>query len=424
MYKIENGDTGQVVAEGVNGNFEKLQANAVAEIEKSFGNSSRLEFSLKNSKGETISTFGISECVGPIAGLLGGADHYKLKNLPFYSKLHAGAAAFDLRTHLKEGIYYFDGYRSVHNDDLPLLNAGQWHNVSMILIVTPTPVADTTEENFACGQTLILTNRVGGETKIYTRTGFKVKTDPQPQWTVWQSLQGLKELGQIATDAEDEMVDNGLSSYTPGDTGESIVMLTVNNYAVASMARVPKSVFQLALGVDIAGKPIMRYRCKALDASWSDWTDFAQPSESGPSIPENTEYEETILNGNPVTRSVTIIGRHGAYPVKKEIIRFLPKSDGYVSKYGKIDSPFAIGLRYNDGRGGILSISGSALLADSNVFEYGRCVFMFLHDGAPEDIATGVFFNTSNTGIQMCVKEDAKEVWTEITYIDFKESLT
>ena len=420
MYKIKDGDTGQVVAEGINDNFEKLQANAVAEIVNSSRGPSSLGFSLKNSEGKIIGTFSISECTDYVAGLFGTTDRFRLKNMPFYSKLHEGAAAFNLQAYLKEGIYYLDGYRSVPNDDLPLLNAGQWHNVSMILIVTPTPVADTTEENFACGQTLILTNRVGGETKIYTRTGLKVKTNPQPQWTAWQSLQGLSELGQIADGVEDKMIDNGLSSYTPGDTGESIVMLTVNNYAVASMAGVPKSVFQLALGVDIAGKPIMRYRCKALDASWSDWTDFTQPSESGPSIPENAEYEETNRQGNPITRSVTIIGRHGAYPVKKEIVRYLPMSNGYVYRYGIDSPPEPIGFFY-DNRYGILSMSGGARLADD------RHVFMFLHYGNPSDIATGVFFcsdSDSSVGVGLCVKEKAKEVWTEITYIDFEESLT
>lgn len=78
-------------------------------------------------------------------------------------------------------------------------------------------------------QVLNLNNNEGGEGNIY------IRSQQNGKWKPWAKLQNNVEVGVVTlTDLDnDPFLDNGIFSGVCSDTGETFVLICINNYAVA-----------------------------------------------------------------------------------------------------------------------------------------------------------------------------------------------
>lgn len=137
------------------------------------------------------------------------------------------------------GNYGIVGYRVSPDDGLPIDNYGDFQGVAARLIVTDSGIADTLQQNRIVGQTLILSNRLGGETKIYTRS--RNYSSGLSEWTSWRVMQGVCEVGAVTPETVDTFIDNGIytgavlsSGVHPLVSGSVFLLVTVNNSSVVS----------------------------------------------------------------------------------------------------------------------------------------------------------------------------------------------
>ena len=90
-------------------------------------------------------------------------------------------------------------------------------------------VLHTSQDNTVITQVLNLNNNEGGEGNIYIRSCQNGK------WKPWAKLQTNVEVGLVTLTAldNDPFLDNGIFSGVCSDTGETFVLICINNYAVA-----------------------------------------------------------------------------------------------------------------------------------------------------------------------------------------------
>ncbi|MBQ3538254.1 MAG: hypothetical protein IJA46_00330 [Bacteroidaceae bacterium] len=165
-----------------------------------------------------------------------GASSSKIRNIKWNAKSN-------LDNFTKSGQYYITGYRASGTDSLPISNIGEWHNISALLTVTDSGEADTQQRNRIVGQTLILSNRVGGETKIFTRSCNMVSGGGL--WTAWSTVQGLREVGGVSPVDIASYTDSGLYSGAITDSelstmpmmpGTTFLLVVINNSQLASLS--------------------------------------------------------------------------------------------------------------------------------------------------------------------------------------------
>ncbi len=165
-----------------------------------------------------------------------GASSSKIRNIKWN-------AESNLDNFTKSGQYYITGYRASGTDSLPISNVGEWHNISALLTVTDSGEADTQQRNRIVGQTLILSNRVGGETKIFTRSCNMVSGGGL--WTAWSTAQGLREVGGVSPVDIASYTDSGLYSGAITDSelstmpmmpGTTFLLVVINNSQLASLS--------------------------------------------------------------------------------------------------------------------------------------------------------------------------------------------
>lgn len=165
-----------------------------------------------------------------------GASSSKIRNIKWN-------AESNLDNFTKSGQYYITGYRASGTDSLPISNIGEWHNISALLTVTDSGEADTQQRNRIVGQTLILSNRVGGETKIFTRSCNMVSGGGL--WTAWSTVQGLREVGGVSPVDIASYTDSGLYSGAIIDSelstmpmmpGTTFLLVVINNSQLASLS--------------------------------------------------------------------------------------------------------------------------------------------------------------------------------------------
>jgi hypothetical protein len=156
-----------------------------------------------------------------------------------------------LNNYTTTGVYFISGIRKTIEDNLPINSVGDNASISAQLIVTESPEGTTVTRSII-GQTLLLSNADGNETKIYTRSAKKLIPEGEGEYTTtwgdWTVCQGMKEVGQ--TETFDNYIDNGMYSglYTKDNIYETFVLITVSNYAVAHEE---KTVSQLKIGVGL-----------------------------------------------------------------------------------------------------------------------------------------------------------------------------
>ena len=146
-------------------------------------------------------------------------------------------SALNLNDIIVEGVYNIKGNRlNSDKDNLPFANTGENASFAARLIVTTSPEGTTTYRHIV-GQTLIIANAEGHETKVYTRSGNRTSLNGGVSyvttWGVWTTLQGNTNVGAVSS--YDSFIDNGIYSgvYT-GSSVETFVMVVINDYDISS----------------------------------------------------------------------------------------------------------------------------------------------------------------------------------------------
>lgn len=273
------------------------------------------------------------------------------------------------------GIYYIEGTRESLNDNLPINNLGQNATISAKLIVTVTPEGATTYRH-SIGQTLILTNAEGKETKVYTRNGNRTSTDGGVSYTItwsdWKCLQGMVEsyintdivsitttgvtLGTGTTDnvkaGLNGMTENGMYSgiYTDDYTlqsptfVETFVLVVINDYAVSGQAGTPRRISQLKYATDtLTGQCAVKKRVGTGDdsISWSDWEEIG----GGSGEVDITDAVKTYGLPTLVTQGLA-----------KEGVTYVINVSSLSELQGKLDTSDKIYSKLGEVRGGMDSL--------------------------------------------------------------------
>ena len=103
------------------------------------------------------------------------------KKISFENVLWSSEMSLD--DFMTAGHYIINGCRISSADGMPIMNSGQGEEIAALLIVTDSLLPEHAADNRIIGQTMILSNRVGGETKIYTRS-LNI-TANEKKWSKW-----------------------------------------------------------------------------------------------------------------------------------------------------------------------------------------------------------------------------------------------
>lgn len=160
---------------------------------------------------------------------------------------------------IEPGIYVCENAkRYTLDDELPITNVGEHAGIGFTLIVNSTVSNPNDNHHQLVGQTLILTNRLGGETKQYIRslkyTINNAATPPyvtENTWSAWKELQGTTYLGQVTKAQLDTVIENGIYTGVVTDNellpqGSTFTLIVLNNYAVNSAVGMPAQARQVS----------------------------------------------------------------------------------------------------------------------------------------------------------------------------------
>lgn len=248
------------------------------------------------------------------------------------------------------GVYDIEGTRGSLYDSLPIANIGENATIAARLIVTVTPEGATTYRH-SIGQTLILSNAEGKETKVYTRNGNRTIPTGASYYTItwsnWKCLQGMVEYG-IVTDEYSwgitesptgnapgfgmhDLIENGMYSgvYTDDYTlqsptfVETFVLVVINDYAVSSQAGTPRRISQLKYATDtLTGQCTVKKRVgTGYDSiSWGDWEEIGGgSSEVDITDAVNTYGLPTLISQGLAKEGVTYIAKLNANDIDTKL---------------------------------------------------------------------------------------------------------
>lgn len=281
----------------------------------------------------------------------------------------------DMDDYIAADVYDITGTRESLYDSLPIANIGENATIAARLIVTVTPEGATTYRH-SIGQTLILSNAEGKETKVYTRNGNRTSTDGGVSYTItwsdWKCLQGMVEsyintdrvsitrtgvtLGTGTTNnvkaGLNGMTENGMYSgiYTDDYTlqaptfVETFVLVVINDYAVSSQAGTPRRISQLKYATDtLTGQCAVKKRVGTGDdsISWSDWEEIG----GGSGEVDITDAVKTYGLPTLVTQGLA-----------KEGVTYVINVSSLSELQGKLDTSDKIYSKLGEVRGGMDSL--------------------------------------------------------------------
>ena len=212
------------------------------------------------------------------AGIITSTDKNRLNN--FGIPVTWGADS-DVNNYIDAGVYNVTGERLNLQDNLPITNEGNDATIAAKLIVTVTPQGQSTYRH-SIGQTLILSNAEGKETKVYTRNGNRTSYDGAVsftiEWGAWANLQTNINVNVVYS--FDNLIDNGIYSgiYSKDQTftqgTETFVLIVINDYAISSKLDVDRRISQLKYSV-LTGSEISIKKRLGIDSgnsiSWGEW---------------------------------------------------------------------------------------------------------------------------------------------------------
>lgn len=281
----------------------------------------------------TIASLGSSPWYTSPVGIPYNPDQFYLHNNGLNLKEGIGSATkitwdanSDMDDYTTAGVYDIEGTRESLYDSLPIANIGENATIAARLIVTVTPEGATTYRH-SIGQTLILSNAEGKETKVYTRNGNRTSTNGGVSYTIswsnWKCLQGMAEYS-IVTDEDSwgitdsptanapgfgmhGFIENGMYSgiYTDDYTlqsptfVETFVLVVINDYAVSSQAGTPRRISQLKYATDtLTGQCTVKKRVGTGDdsISWGDWEEIGGGSVTANKSDKLEDYFPDLSN--------------------------------------------------------------------------------------------------------------------------------
>lgn len=162
----------------------------------------------------------------------------------------------NLNNYITTGDYHIIGNKSNVNDNIPILNNGQ---INARLNVIADAYSDTAT------QILTLLNKDAGEGNVY------IRTIQNGVWKPWGKLQSNIEVGLINEDQMKDLLDNGMYSGILEETGETFVLVVLNNYAIATIAGYGGYKSQLLYSIDLGGNVNIKTRRVDAYGIWSEW---------------------------------------------------------------------------------------------------------------------------------------------------------
>lgn len=166
------------------------------------------------------------------------------------------------------GVYDIKGERTRANDNLPILNTGGGHTFNARLTVLDSSITGSGEDDDKCiTQVLSFSNRLG-QGEVYIRTGKGSSLD-NLTWENWSALQRNVNVGQVTSLRH--LIDNGIYSGVWTATGETFVLVVINNYALAGESGVSKSISQFKYAVNQAGAISFSKRVKIGESAFTEW---------------------------------------------------------------------------------------------------------------------------------------------------------
>ncbi len=187
-----------------------------------------------------------------------------------------GVIVWDNDSHVdnyyNKGVLRIKGERINPNDGLPIANYGSGHTLDGVLYVFDSSLANGGGASDDCCvmQLLVLSNRVGGqEGDMYMRSGSG-SSQGSLTWKPWEKFQTNIEVGAVSS--LNGYVDNGMYSGVLTSSGETFVMVVINNYAIAAQLGVGKSITQVKFATLPDGTFTFEKRERQVGStSWSSW---------------------------------------------------------------------------------------------------------------------------------------------------------
>lgn len=164
----------------------------------------------------------------------------------------------DINDYVKEGIYNIKGKKTRQDDNLPIINTG---DINARLTV----IATESDNNIVITQVLNLNNNVGGEGNVY------IRSCQNGQWKVWGKLQTNVEVGVVNQEQLDALVDNGIYSGILSTTGETFVIICINNYAIAQQVGIQHISHLKYSLVAVTGEVKIEKRTRDAYGFWTEW---------------------------------------------------------------------------------------------------------------------------------------------------------
>lgn len=173
----------------------------------------------------------------------------------FIRKPIAWSANCNMNNFVCAGRYTISGSRELNaTDNMPILNGGK---VEAVL--------DVLAKDNCITQVLTLLNVGGGDGNIYTRTR------QNDSWGAWGKLQTNVEVGVVDEQQMKAIEDNGIYSGVLKTTGETFVLVVINNYAIATQEGYGGYISHLKYSVGLDGVVKVETRRRDAFGSWSDW---------------------------------------------------------------------------------------------------------------------------------------------------------
>lgn len=166
------------------------------------------------------------------------------------------------------GVYDIKGERTRANDNLPVLNTGGGHSFNARLTVLDSSISGSGKDDDKCiTQVLSFSNRLG-QGEVYIRTGKGSSLD-NLTWDKWSTLQ--RNVNVVSVESLGDLIDNGIYSGVLNPTGETFVLVVINNYALASKYGTQKCISQFKYSVNYTGAVVLEKRVKIGDSNWGSW---------------------------------------------------------------------------------------------------------------------------------------------------------
>lgn len=203
-------------------------------------------------------------------GMMSAEDKRNLDNFTVKTIIWDNATDLsNMNDFVNVGVYDIKGERTRSDDNLPILNTGGGNTFNARLIVLDSSISGTGKDDDKCITQIITFNNRLGQGEVYIRTG-KGKTLDNLTWDNWSTLQ--RNVNVVQVNSLDGLVDNGIYSGVLTPTGETFVLVVINNYAIAQQFGLQKSISQFKYSVDTYGNVYFGKRVKVGDGSFpSEW---------------------------------------------------------------------------------------------------------------------------------------------------------